>query len=152
MKKFEFRFEAVSKVRRIEMERQARVMAEAQMKVKEIESQILSIQNFQGAEVKRLQSVTSLGHFTEQMMMLSDSFRGDLKKQLNFKRHELRDWENKVREERAKLVEKEKRRQVIEKLREKDLENYKEEWRKDETKRMDEVASQLLVRRHSLES
>lgn len=148
MKRFSFRFEAVAKVRKIEMERQARVMAEAQLRVKKIESEIVEIQRLQAVEVERLKKVANAGVLTDQLMVLSDKYRSELKRQLNFKRHELRDWENTVRLEREKLIEKEKRRKVIEKIRESDLEIYKEDWRKDEIKNMDEIASQLLGRRH----
>jgi flagellar FliJ protein len=152
MKRFAFRFESVAKVRKIEMERQARALAETQLKVKAIEKEIAEIVGTQTDEVQRLQGLALRGALTQQLMELSDKFRKELKRRLNFKRLELRDWENKVREERDKLVEKEKRRKVIEKVREKDFENYQEEKRKDEAKQMDEVASQLWSRHFAPES
>ena len=148
MNRFAFRFESVAKVRKIEMERQARVLAETQMKLKSIEKQIEEIQRSTESEIERLRKLALKGLMTDQLMIQSDRYRKDLKRQLNFKRLELRDWENKVREEREKLVDKEKRRKVIEKLRERDIEVYNEEKRKDDAKQLDEVAS-MLWSRHS---
>lgn len=149
MKRFEFRFEAVAKVRRIEMERQARALAEAQIKVQQIENEIKQIELDRDKEVVRLKDLVAKGNFAKQMFELSESYRTGLKKKLNWKRHELRDAEQLVREERDKLIEKEKRRKVIEKVRERDFENYTEEMRRDETKRMDETAGLLWGRTHA---
>ncbi len=128
------------------MEKQARKLAEAQMKLKAIEKDILDIMKEQRTEVTRLQQVSSGDKITQQMMLLSDGYRAELKRRLNRKKHELRDCENRMREEREKLIEKEKRRQVMEKVREKDLEAFAEEQRKDETKLMDEMSSVLWQR------
>ena len=148
MKKFEFRFESVAKVRLIEMERQARALAVAQMKVKKIEDEIAEIWARQDEEVQRQKRVIAEGRFEEQLVHLSDRFRSGLKKVLTNKRNELRDAENQVTIERDKLLEKERRRKVIEKVRERDLETYEEERKKDETKIMDEVAGLALQRSH----
>lgn len=152
MKKFAFRFEAVAKVRRIEMERQARVLAETQMKVKSLESEIENLVGQTKNEIVRLQTLAARGLLTQQLMNLSDRYRTDLKVKLNHKRLELRDWENKVREEREKLIDKEKRRKVIETVRERDLESYYTERKKDEAKYLDEVASQLWTRHITVKS
>jgi flagellar FliJ protein len=148
MKRFEFRFAAVAKVRRVEMERQARALAEAQAKERALEKQIEEIQAIQKSEVGRLKSLAESGQLSHQMMEVSEHYRNALKKKQNMARHQLRDCREMVERERQKLIEKEKARQVMEKVREKDYEAYIEEGRRDETQRMDEISSMLWDRFH----
>jgi len=145
VKRFEFRFQSVAKVRKIEMERQARVLAEAQMKVKEIEAQIEALKQKNQDEVARLQDLAIRGQIPRQMMQLSVMFREQIKRDFKKRLIELREAEAKVREEREKLIEKEKARKVMEKVKERDFENYAEERRRLESKTIDEIACRADV-------
>lgn len=140
MKRFAFRFQSVAKVRKIEMERQARVLAEALMRVRQIEEEIESIKGLNRREVHRLQDLASKGQIPSQMMELSVMYREELKREHKRKMILLREAEAKVREEREKLIEREKARKVMEKVKERDFENYVEEKRKEENKQIDELA------------
>lgn len=140
MKRFAFRFQSVAKVRKIEMERQARILAEAQMRVRQIEEEIESIKKMNRLEVERLQSLAGKGQIPAQMMELSVMYREELKREHRRKMIALREAEAKVREEREKLIEREKARKVMEKVRERDFENYVEDKRKEENKQIDELA------------
>lgn len=140
MKRFVFRFQSVEKIRKIEMERQARVLAEAQMKVRQIETEVENIKERNRAEVGRLQSLATRGEIPQQLMALSEMYREELKRAHRRKMIELRDAEAKVREERDRLIEKERARKVMEKVRERDFESYVEETRRMEAKTIDEMA------------
>lgn len=140
MKRFEFRFQSVAKVRKIEMERQARVLAEAQMKVKEIEAQIEALKQKNEDEVSRLRELAIRGQIPRQMMELSVMYRDQIKRDFKRRLIELREAEAKVREERENLIEKEKARKVMEKVKERDFETYAEERRRLESKTIDEIA------------
>ncbi len=140
MKRFAFRFQSVAKVRKIEMERQARVLAEAMMRVRQIEAEIESIKEMNRREVERLQELASKGQIPAQMMELSTMYREELKREHKRKMIALREAEVRVREEREKLIEREKARKVMEKVKERDFENYVEEKRKEENRQIDELA------------
>jgi len=146
MKRFQYRFESVAKVRKIEMEKQARVMAEAQLRVKKIQDEMADIARRLDDEVQRLQKVWQSGKWEDQLLQISSAFRDGIKKHLVKKKQELREAEAKVEVERRKLIDKERGRQVMEKIRERDYESYLEEKKKDEAKEMDEVASQRFYR------
>ncbi len=148
MKKFQYRFETVAKVRRIEMERQSRIFAETELKVKQIEAEMRELIELQDQEVARLKALANRGEILEQLVPIYVRYRENLKRTWSKKRNELRDWQKKAEVERLKLVEKETQRKVMEKLREKDFEIYEEERRKEEIKDQDEVAS-MLWQRHS---
>jgi len=122
------------------MERQARVLAEALMRVKQIEAEIESIKEMNRREVERLQELASKGQIPAQMMELSVMYREELKREHKRKMIALREAEVRVREEREKLIERERARQVMEKVKERDFENYVEEKRKEENKQIDELA------------
>ena len=143
MKKFKFRLETAAKVRRIEMEQQARALAAAalqvQRKKEEIENYIQSVVS----EVKRVKDLTDAGEFSSQLLDVSSEYRAGLKFKIRTAREELAELEKKAEEERLLLVEKEKKRRILEKYKEREQERYEQEYKKWETAQLDEMASNL---------
>lgn len=130
------------------MERQSRVFAETEMRVKKIEAEMKELVALQEKEVERLKTLAERGEILEQLVPISVRYRENLKRLWSKKRGELREWQKKAEIEQKKLIEKETQRKVMEKVRERDFEIYEEERKKEEIKQQDEVAS-MLWERHS---
>jgi flagellar protein FliJ len=141
MKKFTFRLETLLKVRRIEMEFQARALALAHREVQRARNELSDLKKLQADEVQRVKVLSEQGQFTKQLLDLSVAYRDELKRKEAKKIQELQALMLKAEEERVKLVEKEKKKKVLDKLKERDLENYNEEQKQSERKEMDELAS-----------
>lgn len=141
--KFKFRLESVSKVRRIEMEQQAKVLALVFKEIAEAKQEIESLKQAERDEIKRVQSLADQGEFRQQMMLSSLSYREGLKVSIKKKRHELAQLQLRADEEQAKLLEKEKKKKILDKYEEKERERHETEVKASERKEMDEIASVL---------
>ena len=144
MKKFQFRFKAVERVREIELDRQIREMALAQKKVQEIEQEIRGLHERVRQEIERVRKrLGDFNHLEKDMQMISAEFRNTIRAQIDGKRQELMLALQAVERERRKVVERKKKLQAMEKLHEKEKENYVQEARQTETRELDEVSSNL---------
>jgi flagellar FliJ protein len=141
MKKFKFRLETLLKVRKIELEKQAKILALIHQEIAKGHQDLARLRQLQIDEVKRVKELTHRGSFQQAMLMQSIQYRDDLKRQEGRKIKEIQDLMRKADKELAKLVEKEKRKKILDKLEERDRENYEDETKKMELKEMDEVAS-----------
>jgi flagellar export protein FliJ len=141
MKKFKFKLETVQKIRKVEMEQQAKVLALIHQEIALRHSELAENRRRQIEEVKRVKESSQKGQFDEQLMALSIQYRDELRRQEARKIKEIQELSRKASQEHAKLVEKEKRKKALDKLEEKHRENYEEENRKAECKEMDELAS-----------
>lgn len=141
MQKFQFRFKAVSKVRRIEMERQAKALAAAQADVVRAKTEVAHLKQLIDEEVHRVQDLVHRGVFESQLLDLSQTYKKGLKFRIDEKIAQQKEFEKKVEQERLKLVEKEKRKKVFDKLEERERETYEEDLRKFECREMDEIVS-----------
>jgi flagellar export protein FliJ len=147
VKKFEFRFRAVERVREIELDRQIREMAVAQKKVQEIEAQIKSMQERVRHELDRVRKrVSAMDHLEKDMQLISADFREGIRKCIDEKRQELMLALQAVERERRKVVERKKKLQAMEKLHEREKEIYVEESKRAEMRELDEVGSTLWHR------
>ncbi len=140
MKKFKFPLESVLKIRKIEMDQQAKALALAQNQAIEIREKIFSLKKDGDAEVYRLKHLALSGQINEQMTFVSVQYRNELKRQIQKKTEELNQALRRVEEERRKLVERQKKKKALENLEEKQRENHNEEQRKAENQDMDELA------------
>ncbi|MDB5038229.1 MAG: hypothetical protein JWQ35_1757 [Bacteriovoracaceae bacterium] len=141
MQKFKFRLQTVLKVRTIEMEQQAKVLALAYREVARARDELIHLQQLQEKEVLRVKQLTLSGQFSKQLLELSLAYRNEVKRWEFRKVDELKKLSQKVEIERTKLIEKEKKKKALEKLEERDRENYEDEQKQMERKEMDEVAS-----------
>ena len=105
MRKFQFRFAGVQKVKKIKLDLQ--------------------------------------GNFTLQMRILSENFREEIRRQIRKKEKEIIQLRTRAEVERRKLVERQRDKQVYDKLEEREMDLYEEEYKREQTKDMDEVASIL---------
>lgn len=144
MKKFEFRFKAVERVREIELDRQIREMALAQKKVQEIEQEIRTLNDRIRVEIDRLRKrLGDFNHLEKDVQMISAEFREAMRSQIDGKRKELMLALQAVERERRKVVERKKKLQAMEKLHERERENYVQQSRQTETRELDEISSNL---------
>jgi flagellar FliJ protein len=143
VKKFKFRLETVAKVRRIEMEQQAKVLALIFQQIAQVKVQIEEFKQLAKEEILRVQTLSNLGNFTDQMVLVSLNYREGLKRKVIAKLKEIEALELRAEQEKVILIEKTKRKKVIEKLEEREKEQYELETRKTETKDMDEIAGIL---------
>ena len=141
MKTFRFRFASVQKVRRIEMDLQARVLAEAMQELNRIEEKIAALREDYRLEVARLTQEASDRDFSEIHMGSHVHFRDELMRQERRALSEREAARQRIEEERKKLIERERRKKVFDKLEERDREIYEKESRKSEQDEMDEVAA-----------
>lgn len=141
MKGFKFRLATVLKVREIETNQQAKILALAQQEAIRIRDEILELQSNMASELKRIQDLSHRGLFDQQILDLSIPFRERLKMEIKRKTDELQMALKRIDLEREKLIERQKKKKALEKLEEKHRENYVEENRKSESKVMDELAS-----------
>lgn len=141
MEAFKFRFLSVLKVRRVEMDKQAKNYGLAVQAVQRMRQKIQSIQAQLDAEVRRLRELSNRGQFADQLLDLSRTHRKGLLFDLRRSETQLIDLRNKAEHERLLLVEKQKRVKALEQLEEKEREAYEDEIRKRETKQLDELAS-----------
>lgn len=141
MKAFKFRFQTVARIRKFELEEQAKALAlalkAAEDKKKEIET---NRQDFE-REVQRVQELARRGHFDKQVIQLSLHYRERLRIEAYRMRRELEQLNLKVEKEQNLLIEKEKRKKTLDKLEERDKEKYDTRIKELETKEMDETAS-----------
>lgn len=149
MSKFKFRFQSVSKVRKIEMEQQAKVLALIMKEVANMKQHIEELRQMERAEVNRMHHLALKGKFTEQMVHASIAYRDGLKQQMREKRNELGKLQLKADEEQKKLLEKEKQKKILDKYEERERERHEQEVKSSERKEMDEIAS--VLRSFSLE-
>lgn len=146
MKKFKFRFEAVEKVRKSELDRQVRAMAEAQRKVAQIEGEIRDLQQSIRLEIDRARlQIQSSSELDSEVQTLSSDFRRAVRSQIDLKRKELVEALHQLERERRKLVEKSKNKKAMERLRENEKEKHYGELRKEEVRQLDEVGANLFV-------
>jgi flagellar export protein FliJ len=144
LKKFDFRFKAVERVREIELDRQIREMALAQKRVQEIEQEIRSLNERIRLEIDRLRTkMGDFNHLEKDMQMISAEFRETIRSQIDAKRKELMLALQAVERERRKVVERKKKLQAMEKLHERERENYVQQSRQTETRELDEISSNL---------
>lgn len=147
MKKFKFRFEAVEKVRKIEMEKQVKAVSLAERGVLRIESQIADLEAKLQNELKRLESLVEESRLEEEMRELSIHFRENVKRVIRQKKHELLEAKQKLIRERRELIERQKKKKALEILRNKEEETYYDELSKMEAKALDESVAQYWVHR-----
>jgi len=142
MKRFVFRLATVAKVRRIELDEQAKKLAAAFQEVARARNELNRLEKkFYDELYRQRHLLLSNAPLKNQMTDLSANYRDELKRLAVAKRKEIHQLMRRAEEERLKLVEKQKRKRVMEKLEEKERENYEQEVRTGETKIMDEISS-----------
>lgn len=142
MKKFQARFLSVEKVRKIELERQIKEMALAQVRAQAIEQEIRSMHERIRLEIERVRKgITGLSHLEKDMQLISAEYRKTTRAQIDSKRKELMLALQAIERERRKVVEKQKRKKIITKLNEREREEYEENVRREEMRQLDEVGS-----------
>jgi len=141
VQKFHFRFATVQKVRRIERDQQSRVLGSAMQELQVIRNQIEQLGQQNEMELLRVKLETQKGNFFAANSQLSAKFREEIRNQIRRKKKEEEAAMYKVEQERLKLVEKEKRKKVLDKLEERDREKYQEDLRKFQNQEMDELSS-----------
>ncbi|MBN8554434.1 MAG: flagellar export protein FliJ [Deltaproteobacteria bacterium] len=146
MKKFKFRLETVLKVRRIEMEQQAKALALIYQKISIAKKEIDNFRDLSLQETLRMSELAKSGNFLDQVTSVSLGYREGLKRKIIQKFKEIEVLEKSAEEEKIKLIEKTKRKKVLEKLEERDREEYEFNAKKDATKEMDEIAGVLRDR------
>ena len=145
MKKFKFRFQAVEKLRRLEMEFQVKEVALAERKLLEIESQIEDRERKLREEVLRLKQIGLSEIRNEALKALSSNYREELRRQVKKLKLDALHAKAEVIRERRKLVEKQKKLRAMEVLEEKDKERYYAELNKLETQELDEISSNFWI-------
>ena len=145
MKKFKFRFQAVEKLRRLEMEFQVKEVALAERKLLEIESQIEDRERKLREEVLRLKQIDLREIRSEALKALSSNYREELRRQVKKLKLDALHAKAEVIRERRKLVEKQKKLRAMEVLEEKDKERYYAELNKLETQELDEISSNFWI-------
>jgi flagellar FliJ protein len=141
MKSFKFRLETVLKIRGIERDQQARALALAQREALQIRDEILEMKRRLIEELQRIKRLSGEGNFTEQILRLSGDYREDLKRKIEKRTQDLNQAAARIEKEREKLIERQKARKAMEKLEEKDRENYELEQRINERKEVDELVT-----------
>ncbi|PIR22439.1 MAG: hypothetical protein COV44_07685 [Deltaproteobacteria bacterium CG11_big_fil_rev_8_21_14_0_20_45_16] len=145
MKKFKFRFQAVEKLRRLEMEFQVKEVALAERKVLEIESQIEDRERKLREEILRLKQIDLSEIRNEVLKALSSNYREELRRQVKKLKFDALNAKAEVIRERRKLVEKQKKLRAMEVLEEKDKERYYAELNRLETQELDEISSNFWI-------
>ncbi len=147
MKKFNFRFKAVEKVRQIELDQQIKALALAQQKAQAIEAEIRKMHEMIRLEIERVRKslISNWSDLEKDMQQVSADFRKNMRAQIDKKRQELMLALQAIERERRKLVQKKKNKQVMEKLHEKEKEDYYAEVRKEETRQLDEAGAALYT-------
>lgn len=143
MNKFKFRFQSVTKVRKIELEQQAKVLALLMKEIADAKTAIDDLKRKDKDEIIRVQALTKKGEFVEQIVQISLSYREGLRLQVLQKRREIDQLNSKAEVERRKLQEAEKKKKILDKYEEKEREKYEQEARSVDRKEMDEIASVL---------
>jgi flagellar FliJ protein len=145
-KKFKFRLETLLKVRKIELERQAKVLALIHQRIAQAHMDVNDFRRMQVEEVKRMKELSLKALFSHQLAELSVQYREELKRKEARKIQEIRELMMQAEVEHGKLVENEKKKKILDKLEERDRENYEEELKKSERKEMDETAGSRWFR------
>ncbi len=149
MKRFKFKLEAVAKVRKIEMDEQAKNLALANRAVQKAKDELSQLERQFFDELARLKDlVAKKVSANQQLTELSVAFRDEIKRKAIVKRQEIHRLIRKVEEERLKLIEKRKKKKTMEHLEDQERERYEEELRQLETKIMDEISGYRHQRQH----
>jgi len=141
MKRFKFKFEKLETLRQIERDREIQKVAIKEKRVQEILQDIHRIELSSQDELSRIKASVNRGYLDGQDQRLSSTYRKDLKRQLDELRYQLVEAKAEVIRARRILVEKQKSKKVLEKLREKAKERHEEEFEKLEERELDEMAS-----------
>ncbi len=141
MERFHFRFASVQKVRRIEMDLQARALAEAMQVVQRIDTEIEQLKKSYQIEVDRLKNKAESASLSQVQMGYQVSYREHLIRLESDAMARRRKALKQVEEERQKLIEREQKKKVFDKLEERDREMYEQKLRKYEQIDLDEMAS-----------
>jgi hypothetical protein len=113
MKAFKFRLQSVAKVRTIEMEQQAKMLALALTAVASAKRDLETIYQQEKSELLRLQELSRLGK-ADLVYLASKGYRDEIKRRIQRQLEEISKREKTAEEERLKLVEKQKRKQARE--------------------------------------
>ncbi len=148
MKKFKFKLEPVAKLRRLELEQQGKKVAEITNHILQLEKRIHFYNQAKQEEILRIRKEAENANFASQLGILSRIFQDNLTRQIKLAGDEIRQAQFKLAEERKKLIEKETKKQVIDKLKEKAEEKHDEFYRRIEAHEMDEISSSIWSRRH----
>lgn len=141
MKKFKFRFQAVERVRKIEMELQAKDLALANQRVNELQQEKEGLEFKLRSERDRLRERTLSEAWGERLVETSRAYQKDLESRIRAKMDEIVEAKQQVVKERKELIERQKKKTAIDKLKEREQERYYEEQRRQETKMLDEVST-----------
>lgn len=149
MKKFKFRFEAVEKVRRIEMEQQIKEVSLAERKVDRIQSEISQLDQKIAQERNRVKAADGMPVLSEILHELSINYVENLRRLIKEKKEALLFAQQELIRQRRQLVEKQKKKKAMEVLREKDEARYYEDMERQLQEQMDDISTKFWLRQHS---
>lgn len=150
MKKFKFRFEALAKVRKIELQEQAKIVAVIANQMIESQSKVEEIRNLVRLELDRVHAAVEKEAFDEQLLRESRSYQLNLEIQIQSLNKKIQELSQRHLKERSLLIERQRKKATFDKLEEKDYEKFLDGYKKIEEQEIDEAGSNSWNLRHRL--
>ena len=150
--RFEFRLEALLTVRKNQEQEKLRVFAAIQQEIAAQKRTIELTRDQIVAENRTLTGRELTGKLDMAYIAHEKRYVGNLQMRIIMSLQKLAVMEQKLAGARAELLEAARQRKVIEKLREKQLARWRAELEKKETAQMDEIGTQLTIRRAAEEA
>jgi flagellar FliJ protein len=144
---FQFRYQRILDIRELEEDQEKARFAEIQQKLsgekRKLREHKQELQELLSSEGKKRKNQTNIQNFLQ-----LQRYAGLLENRIDRQQRVVEEWQEKLNKQRKKLIEASQQRQVMDKLKENDFEEFQEEIRKEEERQNNEIANQQYYREY----
>ncbi len=144
---FQFRYQRILDIRELEEDQEKARFAEIQQKLsaekRKLREHKQELQDLLSSEGKNRKNQTNVQNFLQ-----LQRYASLLENRISRQQRVVEEWQEKLDKQRKKLIEASQQRQVMDKLKENDFEEFQEEIRKEEERQNNEIANQQFYREY----